>query len=129
MTLDHGKRLLYKARIHFEKSTGLQTKTVRLKLMGENWWEAHIEEASNAIATSRNYPKEHVICLREIKMQERSDAYILTDLLHELAHEFEPNHGKKFYRLLKRCRVEVGGYYDPEYRIETPSKTIEDLVR
>ena len=127
--ISHYKKLLGIARTHFEDSTGLRTKTCRLRLMDENWWEAHQGEDSTALATSSNYENEHVICLRESYMSHRTDAFVLTDILHELTHEFHLEHSRAFWALLASTGVLVGDHYNSEYRVERPSEILQELAK
>ena len=123
--MDYNK-LLTLARSYFEYKTDLTTKSARLRLLDEEWWSVH--SADDALATSKMYPHEHVICLREQEMVDREPAYILTDLLHELCHEYISPHNDKFYVLLQQCGVVVGDFIDDEYRTEVPSQELEELV-
>ena len=121
------KKLLLLAHNHFEYKTNLTTKSARLRVLDEEWWDCH--SSDDALATSTMYPHEHVICLREQEMVDRPPAYVLVDLLHEITHEHVRPHNDKFYDLLQQCGVVLGDFVDDEYRSEAPSKELKELVK
>ena len=115
------KKLLLLARNHFERSTGFQTQTIRLRELNTAQWESHCEIHdlhNTAIATSIKRSNEHIITIKADLTQTLPELFC--DFLHEISHEFHRQHNKAFYALLEQCGVQVGrGYNDLGYRSET----------
>jgi len=133
-TLEQCQRLLNLARHHFEKTTNLQTDSVKLKIHDEYWWEAHIEDNSlsndNIVATHKSYPQHgySIIILREEKLTTVTETML--DILHELTHQHVQAHNNEFYNILKKTGVRIGASTKhKEYRSESASLTIKQLLK
>jgi len=121
-------KLLINIRNHFEATTGLITKSTRMRVQNKEWFDTHKELNNltpNCCATHKDFNTYQMITVKDDLIEKD----LIITILHELTHQFHSKHDNHFYNLLAQTGVYIGPHFNNEYRIEGFTSKLQGLLK